>query len=167
MRWITGLAIAMLLCGCGDDESGSNTNGDANAEANNADNNSATPDGWWIEIEGSGLTRDDLSGGIVVASVGSPSSIRGDELFSKASFSFVTPDDLSVPGTYTTESVTIHDREEPEHFCGADGLTVEVLSGDPFEANLSGMASCWEGDSLGDPADAVVQGATLTGYIKE
>ena len=166
MRWVTIVLSGLLVAGCGDDEgSSNNANADNGANASQNNDNNSVPAGWWIEIEGSGLAREDLSGTTVLASTGTPSSIRGDHRDFEASISFVMSDDLGVPGTYTSETVQMYDRLEPEHFCLASGLTVEVLSGDPWEANLSGMARCWEGDRIGDADDAM--GGALTGYIRE
>ena len=166
MRFMTIVLFGVLVAGCGENQGSSNiASADNGSNATQNNDNTSVPRGWWIEIEGSGLAREDLSGTTVLASTGTPSSIRGDHRDFEASISFVMSDDLSVPGTYTSETVQMYDRLEPEHYCVAGGLTVEVLSSEPWEANLSGMARCWEGDRIGDAEDAI--GGALTGYIRE
>jgi hypothetical protein len=192
-------ALSLVLGGCGDDEEelgstmGTTPTGSAGSDtadsATTSDSNTAgssgsdpTSDGggtetgpdtqgdsWWFEID---VLDFDRGEGSVLVIAGN--QIEANSLGDNGQFSLTTVDVPlpKEPGSYEALSILgFYDEKDPQRRClaGDPTITLEVISGEPFEATFSGTVECWEGDELlpkdsnGDTLPSTM--GTVNGYI--
>ncbi len=141
------------------------------AEEGSSDSESgAMGDAWWFEIDALDFDRGE---GTVLVIAGN--QIEANSLGDNGQFSLTTVEVPlpREPGTYEALSILgFHDEMEPRRRCltGDPTITLEVSSGEPFEATFSGTVECWEGDELfpkdpntGETLPSTV--GTVNGYI--